>query len=99
VLVMKADIVWDDIGSWNALERFKDRDSDNNVIVGRTVTLDTFETTMYNDSDGVIACLGVSDLVIVRSGEVTLVAHKTRAGDIKELLMKLSQDESTRKFL
>ena len=99
VMVIKADIVWDDIGSWNALERFKDRDSDNNVVVGQTVAVETFETTIYNDAEGLVACLGVSDLVIVRSGNVTLVTHKTRAGDIKELLAKLSEDESTRGYL
>jgi mannose-1-phosphate guanylyltransferase len=99
VMVIRADIVWDDIGSWNALERFKDRDSDNNVVVGQTVAVETFETTIYNDAEGLVACLGVSDLVIVRSGNVTLVTHKTRAGDIKELLSKLSEDESTRGYL
>ncbi len=99
VLVMKADIVWDDIGSWNALDRFKDRDSENNVRIGQTVALDTFETTIYNDSDGLIACFGVSDLVVVRSGKVTLVTHKTKAGEIKELLNKLNEDESTQEYL
>lgn len=99
VMVIKADIVWDDIGSWNALERFKDRDSDNNVVVGQTVAVETFETTIYNDAEGLVACLGVSDLVIVRSGNVTLVTHKTRAGEIKELLSKLGEDESTRGYL
>jgi mannose-1-phosphate guanylyltransferase len=99
VVVIKADIIWDDIGSWNALDRFKERDSDNNVRVGQSVVLDTFETTIYNEDSGLITCLGVSDLVIVRSGNVTLVTHKTRAGDIKELLAKLSEDESTRGYL
>lgn len=99
VLVMKADIVWDDIGSWNALDRFKDRDSDNNVRIGRTVTMNTFETTVFNDTDGLIACLGVSDLVVVRSGNVTLVVHKTKTNEIKELLSKLQDNESTQEYL
>lgn len=98
-LVVKADIVWDDVGSWNALERYKERDSENNVLVGDSVLLDTYETTVYNDCDGLIACIGLSDLVVVRSGDITLVAHKTKVGQVKEILTQLSQDEKRRKYL
>jgi mannose-1-phosphate guanylyltransferase len=99
VLTIKADIVWDDVGSWNSLERYKDRDSENNVLVGNSVTQETFETTVYNEEDGLIACLGVSDLVIVRSGDITLVAHKTKVDRVKELLAKLDEDEENKKYL
>jgi mannose-1-phosphate guanylyltransferase len=98
-LVVKADIVWDDIGSWNALERYKERDSENNVQVGDSILIETYETTVYNDTDGLIACIGLSDLVVVRSGDITLVAHKTKVGQVKEILAKLSQDEVRRKYL
>jgi len=99
VLTIKADIVWDDVGSWIALERYKDRDADNNVVVGEATLLDTFETTVYNDSDGIVTCLGVSDLVVVRASNITLVAHRRRLGQIKELLTKLGEDEKTRGYL
>jgi mannose-1-phosphate guanylyltransferase/mannose-6-phosphate isomerase len=99
VLTIKADIVWDDVGSWNALDRYKDRDSENNVSIGETALHEVFETTIVNDTEGLVACLGVSDLVVVRSGEITLVAHKTKVGQIKELLTRLEQDEKTSKYL
>jgi len=99
VVVMKADIIWDDIGSWTALERYKDQDSDNNVLIGETATVETYETTVYNDEEGIVATLGVSDLVVVRSANITLVAHKTKIGQIKELLAKLNADEKTRSYL
>ncbi len=99
VLTIKANIVWDDVGSWTALERYKDRDSDNNVLIGETSVLGTYETTVYNDSEGIVCCLGVADLVVVRSADITLVAHKTKVGDIKELLAKLNENEKTSKYL
>ncbi|MFZ5980067.1 MAG: mannose-1-phosphate guanylyltransferase [Candidatus Zixiibacteriota bacterium] len=99
VLTIKANIVWDDIGSWTALERYKDRDSENNVLVGETEMLGSYETTVYNNEDGIVCCLGVADLVVVRSGDITLVAHKTRVGEIKELLAKLNSDEKKRHYL
>lgn len=99
VLVIKADMVWDDVGSWTALERYKDKDAENNVQVGRTIALDTYETTIYNAADGLVACIGVSDLVVVRSDNITFVAHKTKVGQVKDLLAKLQADEKLSEYL
>lgn len=99
VLTIKADLVWDDIGSWLALERIKERDQMNNVIIGKAKTLATYETTLVNDGPGVIATLGVSDLVIVRTGDIFFVAHKTKAQDIKELLNKFASDKNLEQYL
>jgi mannose-1-phosphate guanylyltransferase len=99
VLTIKADIVWDDVGGWNALPRYKPGDPDNNVIIGDALAMDTYETIICNEDPGIITCLGVADLVIVRSNNITLVVHKSRAGDIKEILAKLGEDEKTRQYL
>ncbi len=99
VLTIKADIIWDDIGGWNALPRYKDLTRDNNVIVGESLLLDSFETIVYNEADGIIACLGVSDLVIVRTDNITMVAHKTEVGRVKEILAELGKNDSTKKYL
>jgi len=99
VLTLKGDFTWDDIGSWLSLQRFKDTDKENNVVVGRAVTLGTFESTIYNNDDGVIATLGVSDLVIVKNGDVVMVAHKTMLDRLKNLLTVMADEEDLKKYL
>jgi mannose-1-phosphate guanylyltransferase len=99
VLTIKGDIKWDDVGSWLAMDRIHERDRDSNVARGDVVLEDSFENIVVNDADGVIACLGASDLVIVRTGEIVMVAHKTRVADIKNLLAKIGQDEKYEKYL
>lgn len=99
VLTIKADMVWDDIGGWRALERYKEMNRDNNVIIGNAITLDTYETTVCNHADGIIATLGVSDLVIVRADNITMIAHRTKAAEIKKILEKLEEDENNRQYL
>ncbi len=99
VLTIKADIVWDDVGGWRALERYKEKDLENNIIIGDGLAVDTYETTIYNGGDGIIACLGVSDLVVVRSDNITMVVHRSKAGEIKKILTKLDEDEKTRQYL
>jgi mannose-1-phosphate guanylyltransferase len=99
VVVIKGDLIWDDIGSWLALERINPKDKDNNVTIGDTLLHDSYEITAVNAGDGIIATLGVSDLVIVKTDKVVLVAHKTKVGDIKSLLTRLKEDEHLEKYL
>jgi mannose-1-phosphate guanylyltransferase len=99
VLTIKADLIWDDIGGWNALARYKQRDSDNNVLIGNTLSMDSYETIVYNDCEGLITCLGISDIVVVRSSDITLVVHKTHADRIREILARLEENEDTQRYL
>ena len=46
----------------------------------------------------IIATLGVSDLVVVRSDDITFVAHKARLGDLKKLLQAIADDDTTSKY-
>ena len=98
-LVVKADLVWDDIGSWLALDRIKEKDRDHNVTIGEARAISTYETTIVNDSEGIIATLGVSDLVIVKTDDIVFVAHKTKVQDVKELLSELTKDKALEKYL
>lgn len=99
VLTIKGDIIWDDIGGWRALERYKGMDRDHNVVIGDVVMVETYETTVYNNSEGIITTLGVSDLVIVRTDNITMVAHRTKAAEIKKILDKLEENEKTGQYL
>jgi mannose-1-phosphate guanylyltransferase len=98
-LTIKGDIKWDDVGSWLSMDRIHERDRSANVTRGDVVVEDSFENIVVNDADGVIACLGTTDLVIVRTGEIVMVAHKTRVADIKNLLAKLGGDKKYEKYL
>ncbi len=99
VLTMKGDFIWDDIGSWLSLERFMETDKEHNVVRGEAIMLDSYESTVYNNGDGIIATIGVSDLVVVRSGDVVMVVHKTKLDRIKDLLVMFRKDEKLKKYL
>ena len=89
VLTIKADIMWDDVGGWNALSRYRKTDSDNNVIIGDAVTLDTYETTIYNNDDGIVACLGISDMVVVDTPDALFLCPKSRDQEVKKIVEEL----------
>ncbi|MBD3219237.1 MAG: NTP transferase domain-containing protein [candidate division Zixibacteria bacterium] len=99
VLTLKADMVWDDVGSWLALDRIKHRDSENNILEGNVINLGSYESVVYNDSEGLIATLGVSDLIIVKTDNIVMVAHKTQVNKIKKMLSRFSGDKDLEKYL
>jgi mannose-1-phosphate guanylyltransferase len=98
VLVIEGEVIWDDVGSWQALERIRIPDSDNNVIEGNVFSLESYENTIYNSEPGIISVFGVSDLVIVRSGDIVLVTHKSRVDEIGKVVSRFREDESLEKY-
>lgn len=100
VLCAKGDIRWDDVGSWLALQRIRSSNKMNNVVMGNVLLESSYENTVINNSDDeLIVGYGVSDLVIVKSGKVIMVAHKSIVNDIKELTSKMEQDGKYQQYL
>ena len=99
VVVIKGDLKWDDVGSWLAMQRIRKTHLNGNVEIGRVLCLDTVETTVVNDADGIVVCFGVADLVVVRTANIVMVAHKSQVPEIKKLLGHIEADEQLRQYL
>jgi mannose-1-phosphate guanylyltransferase len=100
VLCVKGDIKWDDVGSWLAMQRIHAPDKYGNVVKGNIYLDESYENTIISTAEEeLIVSYGVTDLVIVRTGKVMMVAHKTRVNDIKDLLSKLEKDGKYQQYL
>ena len=91
VLMVQAPFQWDDVGSWLALERRNPQDADHNTVLANYLGIDTHNCVIAGDDQRLIACLGVSDLIIIQDGDAVLVAHRDREGDIKKIVDLLKQ--------
>ncbi|OGO77069.1 MAG: mannose-1-phosphate guanylyltransferase [Clostridiales bacterium GWB2_37_7] len=91
VYVMETNFVWDDIGSWTALERYLDKDDNGNSKKGIVRTLDSRNNILYGDKR-LIAAVGVEDLIVVETEDIILVCKKDRDQDIKQLLKSLAAE-------
>ncbi len=97
--VLPANFGWDDLGDWNSLERLTKANGDN-VDLANHVNLDTQGAIVYSSDDNqIIATIGLEDVVIVRDGNVTLVAKKNQTQEIKKLLKLLQADPNLEKYL
>jgi mannose-1-phosphate guanylyltransferase len=85
---LRATFRWDDVGNWDALARTRPADGGGNVCSGESHLLDARGNVVWAE-DGPIVLFGVDDLVVARSGGVTLVAPRERASELKELVNRL----------
>jgi mannose-1-phosphate guanylyltransferase len=94
VLIIKGDFGWSDVGAFDVLyEAQKKRvDAESNVVAGQWLGEDTHDCFVYNQGEALIATIGVSDLVVVNTGDVILVCPKSRAQEVKNLVARLKSD-------
>ncbi len=86
------DFGWNDVGSWNAVYELLPRDHDGNVL--RSETLAHASTGNYIDAEGkLVALLGVQDLLVVDTPDALLIADRSRAQEVGELVKKLEQQK------
>ncbi len=87
--VVPADLGWSDVGSWAALAEVLPRDGAGNTTIGETVTIDARGNVLVGDGKVLVAAVGVSDLVVVATGDAVVVLPRERAQDVKRVVESL----------
>lgn len=87
VLTVKMDCKWLDLGSWTSLAETRDPDEHGNVSVApRTMVVDGENNILVSEEEHLLVTLGVSDLIVVHAGDVTLVCRREDAQRVKDLV-------------
>lgn len=82
------DIAWNDVGSWNAVYELHARDRAGNAL--RTHTMIENSTGNYVDAEKkLVALLGVNDLIVVDTPDALLIADRSRAQQVGDLVKLL----------
>jgi mannose-1-phosphate guanylyltransferase len=77
---------WTDVGGWPAMQTLLPHDAQGNSFRGNVKTLDASGNLVFCEMpDETVALIGVDDLIVVRSGNRTLVARKDQVDRLKEL--------------
>lgn len=83
---------WDDLGTWPSLARILETDGQGNTIVGPADLIDSRHNIVWSEEEPV-TLFGVQGLVVVRSGDRTLVTTRDAAPRLKELLRARGSEE------
>jgi mannose-1-phosphate guanylyltransferase len=102
VVVADGAFAWDDVGSWTALGRLMKADAEGNCAVGDFIHVDgarniIFDARTRNRTP--IAVVGLRDSILVQTDDAVLLAHKSQAQKVKELVRKLSEDKRYSKLV
>jgi mannose-1-phosphate guanylyltransferase len=98
VMVIPGNFIWDDVGSWDALDRTFSKDNSGNVRVGDPVLLDCSDSIVYNAPGQrkiAVSAVGLKDMIVVVSDDAVLVLPKDRAQEVRNVVVTLRDRGAT----
>lgn len=87
-VVIALNAGWSDVGAWDALWQVLPKDSAGNVAQG-DILLQDCKNTLALSEGRLVACVGVSNLVVVESADAILVVHKDQTQNVKKIVDQL----------
>ncbi|WP_201352016.1 mannose-1-phosphate guanylyltransferase/mannose-6-phosphate isomerase [Hydrogenimonas urashimensis] len=93
VKVVPADIGWNDVGSFDALDEEYPKDSDGNTATEKLIAINS-RNNLIVGHERTIATIEVEDLYIVDTPDALLVGKKGTSQKIKEVVARLKKQES-----
>jgi mannose-1-phosphate guanylyltransferase/mannose-6-phosphate isomerase len=85
---------WSDVGSWNAVADLAPADADGNRLQGQAWALSSRNTFIHAPHRPVVA-VGTEDLLIVDTPDALLVAHRSCAEQVKDVVGRLETAQAT----
>jgi mannose-1-phosphate guanylyltransferase len=85
IAVLPVDYGWSDLGSFTALEEI------DKAVYGTVVSHNSASNIVQCDS-GMVALMGVNDLVVIKDGDVVLVTTKDRCQELRSLVDRVRKE-------
>lgn len=90
LVTLPLDLEWNDVGSWDALLTLLARDEHGNMTLGDVLALDTRDSLILSDKR-LIATIGLSEVLVVETGDALLIARRGAAQHVKHVVERLKQ--------
>src|SRR5436190_10661594 len=86
--VVPVGMGWSDLGSWDALWEMSAKDERGNSLAGNVVAEETQNCYLRSEA-GLVAAIGVEDIVVVATDDAVMVAPRNRTQEVKKLVGRL----------
>ena len=84
IYVVPSKFGWDDVGSWEALDRYREKDDKGNILVGNAKVVDSHGNLVISSSHDIVV-EGLKDIYVIENDGKILVGHKSNVANVKEL--------------
>ena len=93
VVVVEMPVNWIDVGSYPALaETLEVDEHENSIDADNHVTIDSDGNIIVSrDPNHLISCVGLSDMIVVHTPDVTMVCPQSESQRVKELVAKVKE--------
>ena len=86
--VITAKFGWSDLGTWDACWRIGPQDAEHNVFASPTAAIDA-QGCLTRSDEALITLIGVNNLAVIATRDAILVADRSRADEVKQLVAEL----------
>lgn len=102
IVLVKSYFEWDDIGSWDALDRTKRKDEGGNVNIGNNILVETYNSIVFNGSESnrlKVCVVGMVEVVVVATDDAILVCPKSKVQMVKKCVEELKKNPDDKVYL
>ena len=83
IYVIPGDFGWDDVGSWEAVERYKDKDEFNNVCLGNVQNIGSNNNMVIGNKKPIVLA-GIDNIFVVENDDMIFIGKKEEVENIKQ---------------
>ena len=96
IYLVEGNFDWNDLGGWESvyLTDKKDENGNGNAGSGESIFLDSKNSYIHSEN-GLVALIGLDDVIVVQDGNTTLVCKRENAEDVKKIVEQLKAKNKT----
>lgn len=83
IYVIPSDIGWDDIGTWKAVERYRDRDLDNNIVAENVSVIESKSNMIVNNKKRVVL-IGIEEVMTLETEDSIFIVNKKYMDNLRD---------------
>lgn len=83
IFVLPSEIGWDDIGTWRAVERYREKDINNNILSEGSTAIES-QSNMVVNNDKNIVMLGVEDILAIETDDTIFIVNKKYMDNLRD---------------
>ena len=84
IYVIPGNFGWDDIGTWNSLERYIKKDENENILNGKVLTFNSKNNIVYS-GDKEIILLDADNIFCIDTDDVLVIGNRNTINKVHEL--------------
>ena len=99
-LVIPGDFSWDDLGSWESVEKYFLQDKEGNILEGKGKLIQSKGCFLLNKDEKHLVCgINLENLIVVSTKKALLILPKGKGQEIKRLVGELNKKKSLKEYL